>query len=157
MNRIIVATHAVALLLAAQVAPVEGQTVLVDATVSLPPVEARVVVGSDHGRVRIHEARRRSPLANARMRDALRRAERDFLRDMRRAKRNLHDRLERADRKLRHDRRRFGRSVAQRKHRRAVRQAEYRYQQEVSRAERRYEASRREIRRRFRHRSYRFR
>jgi hypothetical protein len=157
MNRIIVATQAVALLLAAQVAPVEGQTILVDATVSLPPVEARVVVGSDHGRVRVPEARRRSPRANARMREALRQAERDFLRDLRRAKRNLHERLERADRKLRRDRRRFGRSVALRKHRRAVRQAEHRYQQEVRRAEYRYEARQRAIRRRFRHRSYRFR
>ena len=100
MNRVIVATQAVALFLAAHVAPVAGQTVLVDATVSLPPVEARVVLGSDHGRVRIPDARRPTPLANARMRDALRRAERNFLRDMRRAKRNLHERLERADRKF---------------------------------------------------------
>ncbi len=156
MNRIIVAAQSVALLLAAQVAPVEGQTVLVDATVSLPPVEVRVVVGPDHGVV-VHEARRRSPLANARMRQALRRAEHDFSNDLRRAKRKYHQRLQRAERKLRHHRRRYGRRVAQRKYRRAVRQAEYRYDQEVGRAERRYEARRREIRRRFRQRSYRFR
>jgi hypothetical protein len=157
MNRIIVATQAVALLLAAQVAPVEGQTILVDATVSLPPVEARVVVGPDHGGVVVHEARRRSPVGNARMREALRRAERDFLRDLRKAKNKYRQRLAQAQRKFRRDRRRFGRSVAQRKHRRAVRQAEHRYQQEVRRAEHRYEARQRQIRRRFRHRSYRFR
>lgn len=156
MNRVIVAAQSVALVLAAQVAPVEGQTVLVDATISLPPVEARVVVGPDHGVV-VREARRRSPVVNSRMREALRRAERDFLRELRRAERRRDDRLDRAHGKFRRDLRRFGRSVARRKHRRAVRDAEYRYQQEVRRAERRYEARRREIRRRFRHRSYRFR
>ena len=156
MNRIIVAAQSVALLLAAQVAPVEGQTILVDATVSLPPVEVRVVVGPDHGVV-VHEARRRSPLANARMREALHRAQHDFSSDLRRAERKYHQRLQRAERKLRHDRRRFGRSIARRKYQRAVRQAEHRYHQEVRRAERRYEARRREIRRRFRYRSYRYR
>ncbi len=156
MNRIIVAAQSVAFLLAAQVAPVEGQTILVDATISLPPVEARVVVGPDH-RVVVHEARRRYSPASARMRAALARAERDFLRDLSRAKRRNHQRLHRAERKLRHDRRRFGPSVARRNYRRAVRLARYQYDQEVRRAERRYEARRREIRRRFRHRSYRFR
>ncbi len=156
MNRIIVAAQSVAFLLAAQVAPVEGQTMLVGATVSLPPVEARVVVGPDHGVV-VHHARRHSPLAHAGMRAALRRAERDFLRDLSRAKRRNHQRLHRAERQLRHDRRRFGPGVARRNYRRAVRQARYQYDQEVRRAERRYEARRREIRRRFRHRSYRYR
>lgn len=156
MNRIIVAAQSVALLFATQVAPVEGQTVLVDATVSLPPVEVRVVVGPDHGVV-VHGARRRSPLANARMREALRRAEHDFSNDLRRARRKYDQRLQRAERKLRHDQRRFGRSIARRKYQRAVRQAEHRYRHEVRRAERRYEARRREIRRRFRHRSYRYR
>ncbi len=156
MNRIIVAAQSVAFLLAAQVAPVEGQTILVDATISLPPVEARVVVGPDH-RVVVHQARRRYSPASTRMRAALARAERDFLLDLSRAKRRNYQRLQRAERKLRHDRRRYGRRVAQRKYRRAVRQAEYLYDQEVHRAERRYEARRREIRRRYRHRSYRYR
>ncbi len=157
MNRIIVAAQCVALIVGAQVAPAVGQTVLVDATVSLQPVEARVVVELDHGRVRVPDARRRTPLANSRMRAALRQAERNFQRDLRRAKRNLHQRLVRADRKFRRDQRRLGRSAAQRKHRRAIRQAEHQYQQEVRRAEYTYEARRRDIRLRFRHRSYRFR
>ncbi len=130
-----------------------AQQVVVDATVNVPPVEARVVVGDRGGRV-YHRAgpryrtRRRAGLPRH-ISEALYRLEQQYHQDLRRADRRLQQRLAQAERRYRHQMHRAHWPGERRQIRREFREAERRaydsYEREVARAERRFLRKRAEI------------
>jgi len=143
--------------LAAVTNTAEAQRVVAEASVVLPPVEARVIVGdgprvlasSYHHRVgRIYQPRRRPGLPRH-VAEALYRIEQQYHEDLRRAERLFDKRLRRAERRYRQQMHRAHRPGRQRQVRREFLEARHwariEYQRDLDEAERRFLRRRAEI------------